>query len=105
MTVTIPGLDQTMSVYSPTNNYAAPVASNVACRLALDTRRDRAGPDRSEYGSFRLLLWDPAVDVDDDAQVEVDGARYNLMANTKAPRRGPSGARKFWRASVVAAGG
>lgn len=108
------GCDQKMSVYmtDASGGYDdPPVATGVACRLAVVSRRNATTlTDRRALSAIRLLIWDPGVVVDPHAQIEVEGvmtddgtapARWNVQEGTLALLRGPDGSPHHRHADVA----
>lgn len=98
-----PGLDQIATVYTPsvsTGVYTVLAKSGLACRLALTSVSGDMGPSRAEDDGTRRLLWDPDYTMPEEAQVEVDGERWNIRAGTLAAPRDLSGAVVYRRAEV-----
>jgi hypothetical protein len=102
------GLIDSAIVYteSPTTGAFSVVATAaLACRLAHPSRSAATtGPERAELAAMRELLFDPTYTLDEHAQLEVGGTRWNPVAGTVAYLRGPSGAIEFGRADLVRAG-
>jgi hypothetical protein len=101
----IPGLVHTMTIYNEDANgrYLTVAASGVRCRLYPTNRQLGAtGAARAELAAIRQLIWAPGVAIDEHAQIEVDGIRYNV-AGPVNQRYGPSGALSHYEADVTRA--
>lgn len=101
-----PGLDQTATVYTPsgtTGAYTVVDKTGLACRLALSSVSTDMGPSRAEADGARRLLWDPDYVMPEEAQVEVDGERWNIQAGTLAAPRDLTGGVVYRRAEVTKA--
>lgn len=101
------GLDQTCSVYTPhatTGAYTVLAKSNLACRLAYVEQGGSAiGDERAPIGTKRRLLWSEDYTMPDNAQVLVDGQRWNVKDGTYGALRGPGSAVVYRRCEVVEA--
>lgn len=76
-------LPNTANVYDVGDNYVAVVKTGLACRLGhLDPGGAATGNERAELAELRRLLWDPAYVMPIDAQVLIDGRRWNTMRGT-----------------------
>lgn len=76
-------LPNTADVYDVGDNYTAAVRTGLACRLGhLDPSGARSGDERAELQELRRLFWDPAYVMPLDAQVLVDGRRWNTIRGT-----------------------
>lgn len=70
-------MDKTASVFLEADDFAAAVKSDLACALIHYTiDGSTAGSDRAELMAARLLLWDPAYEMPEGSQVEIDGVRW-----------------------------
>ena len=99
------GLDQTGTVYTPngsTGAFTVVAKSNLACRLTA-VGVATVGNQRVEISGSRLLLWDPSYVMPDEAQVEVEGVRWNVKAGSQARPRLPGGVDVYRRCEVVEA--
>jgi len=79
------GLNATATVYTPngtTGTYTVLATSGLACRLAVKPAPTDGAVERAEGTPRRLLLWDDAYSMPNDAQVEIDGQRWNVVAGT-----------------------
>lgn len=113
MTVTIPGIDQTATVYTrgAGGTYSTVATTGLQCRLAhISAHPAVSGAQRRELGAMRLLMWDPDYVMPETAQIAVDGvtgpdgvtvARWNIQAGTLAAMRGPAGTVLYRRADCV----
>lgn len=106
------GLDQRATVYSPNGadgDYDVLEKEDLACRLAVlgarsvDAGAVATGEVRAEETDSRRLLWEPGYVMAETVQIEVDGERWNVVAGTFAAVRGPGGAVKYRRCTVVKA--
>lgn len=101
------GLDQTATVYTPnaTNGgYDVVASSNLACRLChIQQGAAGVGGEREAIGTNRRLLWDKEYAMPDEAQVLVDGERWNVRAGTFAAVRGPDSRVVYRRCEVTKA--
>lgn len=71
--------DKTAVVYGPSDDFQAPVKTGLACSLHHISEVGAAtGVDRAELLARRRLLWDPTYAMPEEAQVEVDGERWQL---------------------------
>jgi len=84
-----------------------PVSYLIECVRSVghgaDDRRAGPGAGRAELAAFRRLLWAPGTTIDDHAQIEVESVRYNVVAGSIAPRRGPSGALDHYECDLMRA--
>ncbi len=99
------GLVDTAVVYTPTaTGYTDVANAALPCRLALvATDTAATGQDRTELASTRRLLWGPDYLMPENAQIEVDGERWNVRPGTLAAVRGPSGNVVYRRCEVTRA--
>lgn len=98
-----PGFDQLADVYTPNGTdgtYTVLAKAGLACRLALASVSGDMGPSRAEDDGTRRLLWDPDYTMPEEAQIEVDGERWNIRAGTLAAPRDLSGVVVYRRAEV-----
>lgn len=95
------GFDQTATLYTadPTTRKRTVAGARFACRLVRPSYESEAL--RADQEGVRRLLYDAASDLANSDQVEVDGHRYNVVANTQETVRGPSGLALFRRCQVV----
>ena len=101
------GLDQTATVYTPhatTGAYTVIAKSGLRCRLAyVEQGGSTIGGERSEIGTKRRLLWAEAYTMPDNAQVLVDGQRWNVKDGTLGALRGPASNVIYRRCELVEA--
>lgn len=82
------GLNKTATVYTPhatTGAYTVLAKSGMDCRLAIRGERSSgatAAEERAELVARRRLLWDEDYTMPEDAQVEIDGERWNIQKGT-----------------------
>lgn len=77
-------LNQTMNVYQPSDDFTAPTASGVKCRLGhINTNGAVSAPDRAELQELRRLFWVGAA-IAEGSQVEIAGQRWNTVKGTFA---------------------
>jgi hypothetical protein len=85
------GLDQLASVYvetAATGKYTTLSQSNVACRLVnIPLNRIQRPADRRELSAMRDMLFDPAVSLPEQCQIEVDAVRWQVLPGTFAEYR------------------
>lgn len=78
--------------------------SNVRCRLVNSSSSLEAGGNpRAEMADWSKLLWEPGVEIPDDAQIEIKGIRYNMTAEGVETIRTGSGQPYLKRCRVVRA--
>ncbi len=101
------GLDQTADVYTPDGtdgSFTVLAKSGLACRLAyVQNAPAGVGGEREAIGSNRRLLWEEDYTMPDNAQVAVDGERWNVLAGSFGKPRGPSGGVEYRRCEVTRA--
>lgn len=99
------GLNKTMTVYTPNGTDGAfdvVGTSGVACRLAfIQHTAGDVGGEREKIGENRRLLWEAAYAMPDDAQVAIDGYRWNVLAGTFGEITGPMGTVLYRRCEVT----
>lgn len=99
--------DKVAKVYAQdetTGAYTVVLFAALAVRLALPSRQPTAtAVDRQVFADLRTLIWDPSYTISEDAQVEVDGQRWNLTAGTVMVIRDPLQRPVYARADVVRA--
>lgn len=99
------GLNKTATVYTPhvtTGAYTVTAQSGLTCRLAyIEQGGSGIGGERENIGSKRRLLWDAAYTMPDNAQVEVDGQRWNVREGTFGELTGPDGSTVIYRRCEV----
>lgn len=77
----IPGLNNTMAVFTPDSDgaYTVEAQTDVVCRLNHISRNPaNLGGEREAIGDDRLLMWSQVYVMPDDAQIEIDGQRWNV---------------------------
>lgn len=95
--VALGALDMTATVYgraSVGGKYdGTPIKTGLACLLQSVNRQSAAtGPDRAALAKEANFRWDPAYDLPENAQLEVDafpGQRWNVRAGTMWPLMAP----------------
>lgn len=100
------GLIDTAVVYSVGSGgaYDSVTTAALACRLCHPSRSAaNTGPTRAELAAMRELLFDPTYTLDEHAQIDAGGTRWNVVAGTVAYLRGPNGTVEFGRADLVRA--
>ena len=78
-------LTNTASVYGRAANgqYTVLLTSGLACRLLhLNSDGAPSGAGRTEFAARRKFVWDAAYTMPAFAQIEVDGLRWNPVANS-----------------------
>lgn len=100
------GLNKTATVYTPhasTGAYTVTAKSGLRCRLAYINVRGNSptADDRVEIAQNRRLLWEEAYTIPNDAQVEIDGERWNIKANSQGTLTGPDGTTVIYRRADV----
>lgn len=76
--------DKVASVYpaDPTDFQVA-VKTDLVCGLFhLNTSSPSTGVERTELQADRRLMWDPAYEIPEGAQVEIDGERWQTVIGT-----------------------
>lgn len=72
-------MDKTATVYAPSDDFQTPVKTGLVCGLYLISEVGAAtGVDRAELLARRRLLWEPGYTMPEEAQVEIDGQRWQL---------------------------
>lgn len=73
-------LDKLATVYAPADDYQAAVKTGLSCGLFHIAEVGAAtGSDRAELLARRRLLWDGSyATMPEEAQVEIDGQRWQL---------------------------
>lgn len=103
--MTMLGLDQVMSVYTAgaDGDYTVLARSGEACRLVtrMDKGTEETGDVREDQTGRNRLLWGPDYTMPNVAQVLINGARWNVVANSQEEGRGLGGVRVYWRCDVV----
>ncbi|HLE13524.1 MAG TPA: hypothetical protein VI776_02165 [Anaerolineales bacterium] len=101
------GLIDMAIVYTPdptTGAYTVVDKASLPCRLAVVAVAGvDPGPGRVELVDERRLLWGPDYAMPITAQVEIEGARWNVEAGSLAAVRGPDGSIAYRRAKVIKA--
>ena len=99
------GLIDSANVYTPNatdGDFTMLAQSGLACRLAVARRGpEDVGGEREDIGARRRLLWEAAYTMPDEAQVEVGGVRWNVLAGTFSDIRGPDGSVVYRRCEVT----
>lgn len=71
--------NKTATVYAPADDFQAAVKTGLKCSLHHISEVGAAtGVDRAELLARRRLLWDPSYTMPEEAQVEIDGQRWQL---------------------------
>lgn len=69
--------DKVASVYVEGDDFQAAVKTDLDCGLFhYQIDGSSAGSDRAELMAARLLLWDPAYEMPEGSQVQIDGLRW-----------------------------
>lgn len=79
------GLNKTADVYTPhatTGAYTVLARSGLRCRLAIKAAPAPDAAPRAELIGERRLLWDEAYTMPSNAQVAIDGERWNVQPGT-----------------------
>ena len=101
------GFDQTADIYTPassTGAYTVLAKSGLVCRLAyVEQGGSGIGGERADIGTKRRLLWQEAYVVPANAQILLDGQRWNVKDGTYGALRGPAGDVVYRRCEVVEA--
>lgn len=101
------GLEQLADVYVPdgtTGAYTELAKAGLRCRLAHVAQIFQApGGERAEVAGNRRLLWDEDYEMPEEAQVEIEGLRWNVRPGTAAQPLGPGGRAIYRRVEVVEA--
>ncbi len=99
------GLDQSADVYTPAGgdgDYTVSTKTGLACRLAyIQQGPNEIGEEREDTGQRRRLLWQEAYTMPEDAQIEVDSVRWNVLYGTLGVVRGPDSSVVYRRCEVV----
>ena len=89
------GLIDSADVYMPNatdGSYTTLVQPALPCRLAVARRGpEGVGGERENIGTQWRLLWEQAYTMPDEAQVDINGERWNVLAGTVAKIRGIGG--------------
>jgi hypothetical protein len=101
------GLDDTAVVYTPhatTGAYTVVDKSSLTCRLAfIEQGGSSIGGERESIGQRRRLLWEEDYTMPDNAQVEVDSERWNVLVGTFGQIRNVGGQVAYRRCEVIRA--
>lgn len=100
------GLDKTATVYTPdptTGDWTVVNKTGLRVRLALTSVSGDMGPNRAEAAGARRLLWRPDYAMPADAQLEINGQRWNVIAGSLAEPTGLDGAEVYHRCEVIRA--
>lgn len=98
--------DQRMTIYTPNETdgrHDVVIASDRPCRLAIvgGGELPETADGRVTQTGVRRLMWHPSLAMPEDAQIEVDGQRWNIHAGTMQAVRGISGAVVYQRCDVT----
>lgn len=76
--------------------------SALTCRMAyIEQGGSSIGGERGDIGSKRRLLWDAGYIMPDDAQVLIDGQRWNVREGTFGELTGPDNSTVIYRRCEV----
>jgi hypothetical protein len=104
MPLPIPGLVQHATVYglNPTTGlFDVVVMSDLVCRLA-HRGGGATAPERAELAGLRRLLWRPEDgELPENAQIEAEGQRWQVVRGTPAAFLGPDGTIALRAADLV----
>lgn len=107
MNLTMAGLNATAVVYMPNEvdgDYTEVVRSALKCRLANKRRFGLGdGTERDEEVPNRMVMWQADYVMPENAQIEVDGQRWNVVPDTYAEMRGLGEAVMYRRCEVTQA--
>lgn len=98
------GLNESATVYTPngtTGEYTVVAKANLAVRLAVKPAPAGGAAERAEGTPRRLLLWDEAYAMPDNAQVDVGGQRWNVIAGSVDALAGLDSAVVYRRCEVM----
>lgn len=88
----IAGLNATAVVYTPNESdgdYTVVARAELKCRLANKRRFGLGdGNERDEEVQNRMVMWQAAYAMPENAQIEVDGQRWNVVPDTYEIMRG-----------------
>jgi hypothetical protein len=84
-----------------TGRYDTVIKAGLACDLAHLPMVSRNYGERMETMSTRILRWDPSYVMPENAQVLIDGVRWQVQAGTFELRVGSNGALLFRQCDVV----
>lgn len=101
------GLDQRATVYTAdgSGDYTVTAKSNLPCRLIVQGVRSAEAPadERADPARNTFLMWGPDYTMPSNAQVAIDGQRYNVQPHTVAKPRNALSAVEYQRAMVEVA--
>lgn len=100
------GLIHTAAVYTPngtTGAYDVVAHAALPCRLTFAPSPSLPADERIERESLRRLLWGPSETVAENAQVLINGERWNTRPGSFAALAGPTGVTIYQRCDVVRA--
>lgn len=98
------GLTQSATVYTRaagTGQFTTVAKSTLKCRLVRVQRIVQMGDARVEQETRRKLLWESGYDMPNQAQIEVDSERWNVVNGTEIASKGPSGTEHHRSADLV----
>lgn len=99
------GLTKTANVYTPNatdGDYTAMSKASLPCRLALIQHGPAdVGGEREDQSLKRRLLWEEAYAMPNNAQVEVDGQRWAVLAGTYTTVEGVGGVEVYRRCELL----
>ena len=100
------GLNDTAVVYTANSDGDFTVVGRAAlvCRLTNKSGRmgdGDGGNERGEDSQNRRLIWEADYAMPDNAQIQVGGVRWNVIAETYAAMRGMGTAVMYRRCDVI----
>lgn len=99
------GLNSTAVVYTPhatTGAYTVVANAGLTCRLANKGQAGQgAAEERDELVQNRRLLWRTAYTMPNDAQIEVEGVRWNVIPNSYSELKGLGSAVRYRRCDLT----
>lgn len=97
------GLNRRATVYGEgASTYDQVLKADLPCRMShVDATNSSNQGERAELLSMRRVLWDPDYVMPENAQIEVDGVRWQLVAGSFAAFRGPSNQITYRAADAV----
>jgi hypothetical protein len=105
--MTLFGLVHIATVYTPngtTGEYTVVAQSNLPCRLVyIQNAPGALENERAAIGENRRLLWSDEYVMPDEAQVDINGTRWNVRAGTYGTPTGPDGTVIYRRCEVTQA--